>query len=316
MNVRTLMTRAQQQAGRVDPGYDARTLRALNDAQEKWALTIPWPGLVRHERFVADGTTELVLPPRVRKIQWLADKTNKKPLDVGGQWDRQFPAPFLDQTSGAAALWRDLGVVPVIRQPSVPSRLSVVAGASDNFTVHITGLAFDTAASGTPLERYFVEDLISVNSTTGHTSTNEYVQVDSYGKDDLTPGDVSLRSVDGVMARLAKNKYRSELRRIELLFKPAAGTLIECEYLTAPQPLASDPQVPHPAVDVEYLVWYAAGVIHRNQNQADLAQEAFAQAEVLLNTRIYQERMHGDTDIQSIPDAAYWGNEDQYGANV
>lgn len=312
MNVRTLITRAQQQAGRVDTGFDSRTLRALNDAQEKWAVAMPWPTLVKHETFNSDGSQQLILPPRVKRIVWLADKTNKRSIEASGQWDRMFTASFLDETQDAAKLWRELGFTSVTSQPSSASFLSVLTTATDTFNVYISGFALDTTASGTALEKFAVSEVLTITGPTGYTSVNQYVEVVAFSKDDLTPADLSLRLGSSVIARIPKDQYRSPMRRVELLFRPLSGTQIECEYIAAPAPLSTDPQVPDPAIDDRYLVWYAAGIIHRMQNQADLAGEAFIRAKEILDERIYHERAHGDADWQGVPDPNYWGVEDNY----
>lgn len=313
MNLGNLITEAQRLAGRVDSNFNERTRRWINEAQNEWAISVPWPTLERSETFIANGTRTLVLPARIQAVRWVGDKSNKAEVLPNRFWNREYPSQYHGQTAGSATYWRDGGVVAVAQQPAAASQIYLDTPISDSFSVYVAGLARDSNASGTANEYYFKEEEISVTGSGPHTSVNTYVQVDVVGKDDLTPGDVVLHdSATNVLARIAANQYRPEYRTIEFLLVPAAGTEISIGYTVRPAELAANYQVPHPSVDTEYLVWYAASLIHSAQGQEDQAQIKRQHAEAIIQRRIYKERMHGEKDLRAIPEANYWNDEDQY----
>jgi len=307
MDVATLISQAQQVAGRVDSAFQERTLRFLNEAVEKWALARPWNGLRKTVDVVCDGTRYLVFPDFVRSVRLLTDLTNKKYLDYIENWDRQATHEYLSASTGAVAWWREEGIVPVYSQPATPSYVTVAgASASDVFTVHLAGTGLDTAASGTAGEVFFQEELITVNGTTTATSTRIYKDILSVGKDRLTEGDLSIAVAGTQVGRVAANRWYTPYRRVELLRIPSAGTTLRAGVLCAPPQLHETGQVPHPSINPQYLIWYAAGVIHKAQNETDQAAVCFRQAAELLAQRDYQEQAFSDRDWTSAPDPNYW----------
>lgn len=313
MNLGNLITEAQRLAGRVDSNFLTRTRRWLNEAQEEWALEVPWPTLVREESFYTTGSQSLILPPRVKVPLAFGDKSNYRPLDMLKHWDREFPGSFYGRTNGAARFVRPMGIVATSRDPATPGYLTVRTDQSDSVNISLSGLAQDTTASGTANHYYLARENIIIGADTVYTSVNQYVRIDTFGKDDMTPGDFVLRdSASNVMARLDRDKYGSEYRRIDLLHIPPAGTEILVQYLTGPTPLIDTQQVPHPSIDPEYLIWYAAGMLHEGQSEAQQAQIKLARAKEILNRRIHRETGFGDQDWRALPEPGYWGNEDQY----
>lgn len=312
MNVGELITRAQRLAGRVDAGFDSRTLQFLNEGVDRWARAMPWPTLRKVGRVVADGTRDLIFPSHVFQVVWLADESNKEPIEYRDQWDRQDPSGYLGNAVGNASWWREQGVVPVSVQPITPQQIIVRTTVSDTFSVHLAGISIDTAQSGTANYEYFAEEQISVTSSGPHTSSNLYVRLMTVGKDDLTPGDLLVNTGSTQIARIAKNRYRAEYRHIELLTIPPAGTLIRAGFLEAPGPLVANHQQPHTSINPEYLAWYAAGLIHKSMNEGDLYLACDQKATEILGSRINKERTHGDEEVQSYPDNAYWGYENRF----
>lgn len=313
MNLGNLITEAQRLAGRVDSNFLSRTRRWLNEAQEEWALEVPWPTLIREENFLATGQRQLILPPRVKIPLAFGDATNYRPLDMLKHWDREFPGSFYGKTTGAARFVRPMGIVATVRDPATPGYLTVRTDQSDAINLSITGLTLDTTASGTP--NYYVQsrEVMIIGADTVYTSANQYAIVDSFGKDDVGPGDFTLRdSASNVLAVLNRDAYGSEYRRIDLLHIPPAGTQITVQYLTGPAPLVDMAQVPHPSIDSEYLIWYAAGMLHEGQSEVQQSQIKLARAKEILNRRIHRETGFGDQDWRALPEPGYWANEDQY----
>lgn len=312
MNLATLRTEAQRLAGRVDIDWNSRTRRFLNEAQEQWALSVPWPTLVRVESFTNHGTRAMVLPPRVRTVLWAADRTNKKPLLANAKWDKDYPDAYFGDKSGAAQLVREQGFVAVTRQPS-SGVLSFKTDTSDVFSCYAGGLREDTTASGTPDLYYFDKEQVNISGSNVVAGSKTFVRVEALGKDDFTPSDVVVRDASSnVIARIPALGYRAEYRQIELMNIPSAGTLIDIGYVQAPPVLVDDYQTPNPSIDTEYLIWYAAGLIHEAQGQAEQAQVKLARAREILERRIYKERMHGEKDLRARPSYDYWGTDDQY----
>jgi hypothetical protein len=313
MNLGNLITEAQRLSGRVDTQFRARTRRWINEAQEEWSLEVPWPTLIREESFRTDGTAQLILPPRVKVMLWAGDAANQRPIDMMKHWDREFPGPFFGKTTGAACVLRPMGVVAASKQPAAVGPITVKTTASDSVTIHISGLAQDTAASGTSEQFYPVREALIIASDSEYTSVNSYVKIDSLGKDDFTLGDFVFRdSSSNVVARLNKDEYRTGYRRVDLLYIPPIGTEIVVQYLTGPETLVDDTQVPHPAIDPEYLIWYAAGMTHEAMSEAQQSQIKLARAKEILNRRIHRETGFGDQDWRALPEAGFWANEDQY----
>ena len=312
MHVGEIITQAQRLAGRVDPGFDSRALRFINEGVEHWARKIPWPTIRRVDDFVANGTRELILPAHVMRVVWLADKTNSHPIAPLDPWDREYPTRYMGESTGQPDFWREEGVTPVTAQPAAPATIEVVTTASDSFSVHLAGYVRDTTASGTANYEVFAEEILAVGGTGTYSSANQYVRLMSIGKDDVTAGDLLVYNAGTLISRVHKNRYVSEYRRIEFLQIPTGGTLIRTGYLERPPPLTLTTQHPHPAIDPDYLIWWTAGLIHHAQNQKDMGDVYLARAEMKLQDRIYAERSHGDRDQQGIPDQGYWDSESQY----
>lgn len=312
MNVGELITRAERLAARVDAGFDSRTLQFLNEGVDKWARSMPWPTLRKIVRVVADGTRNLMFPPHVFQVVWLADESNKEALEHRDQWEKQDPSSYLGDSTGAATWWREIGVSPVSSQPSSLSQLTVRTTVSDNFSVHIAGVSIDTTQSGTANYEYFAEEQVNITGSGPQTSANSYLRIMTIGKDDITPGDLLVTVGSTQLARVAKNRYRAEYRNVEFLAIPPAGTLIRAGILERPGPLVSNYQQPHPSIDPEFLVWFAAGLIHKAMNEGELFLACDAKANEILTSRISKEKTHGEEEVQSYPDPAYWNYEDRH----
>jgi hypothetical protein len=307
-----LVTEAQRKAGRVDSNFDNRTKRWINEAQERFVISDPHTALRHEETFVADGTIDLFLPSYVKKVLWIADATNKKPVQHHDEWDREAPGSFLDETSGAPSWWRELGYSPVNAQPAAASLVHFDPKSAENVVINITGLAQDTGASGTALERYMVQEQVTCLSGAETPTSALFVKVTSIGKDVLTSDDVvAAYSAGGdPVARVFRNAYRARYRHVKFLTVPAAGTLLRVGFLLEVPEFSDDNQVTHPGIDIDYLTWYAAAMIHKAMNQGDLAEQAFARAEERLQKREFHEKSHGDQDHRMAPDFTYHNFEE------
>jgi len=273
----------------------------------------PWPTLLKEEAFAANGTRSLFLPPRVKIVLWASDQTNSNPLDLLKHWDREFPSQFFGNTTGAAYVCRQMGLSPVSKQPAAVGKLIFNTTASDSFNVVVAGLAQDTTASGTAEGLYYARETVAVTSDAVFQTTTLFSTVDTLGKDDFTPADITVRdSSSNLIARIPRDAYRTEYRELQLLAIPPAGTQIRIQYIAGPDPLVDNAQVPHSSIDIEYLIWYAAAMIHEAAGEAQQSAMKLGRAKEILQRRLQKEKQFGDQDWRALPEPGYWNDEDQY----
>lgn len=318
MDVRTLITEAQRLVGRVDSGWDSRSQRALNLAQRQYAMERPWPSLYRHETFVTDGTARLLLPPRVLSVLWLADKTNKRSLFPDNFFDRNSPNSWLAGTSGGVFRWKEMGFRPSFKQFTAASpsalRFTTSVAPPSAISVYVSGLAVDTNSSGTPDYLYRAQEYLTVTATGIVSGSILFATLDTIGKDDFTPADIQVWDTSSnPVARIATTEFRSEYREIELLYVPTSGTQIEVGYTSCPPALTTDPQVVHPAVDTDFLIYSAASQLAQEQNQTSISEILAGKASRILERRANHEFGHGEKDLGFQPDPRYWETDDYHG---
>jgi len=312
MDAGTLISHAQQRAGRVDSGYDARTLNFLNEAVTRWAIAKPWDTLKRVVDMPTTGERDLVFPDYVAHVSWLADKSNTKQLDHRTRWDRDFTSSYLSDAEGSASLWKEAEISAVYRQPSTPSVINFVSTSSgESFAAHITGLLQDTNASGTAGEFYFGEEVCTADSGGTCASTRVFQNIISVGKTGVTTGYVTVNEGSTELAKISPNRWTGKYRKVQLMTIPGAGTIFRCGVLVAPPQLTKATHVPHPSINVDYLIWYAAGLIHKAQGDTQIAEICLARADRILARTDQQEKTAGDKDWNAAPDYGYW-NSEQY----
>ena len=309
MDANTIITRAQRLAGRVDPGFDERSLEFIDEAVERWCLKLPWPTLRQTFEMVTDGTRNLVAPDHIRTVRWLTDKTNTRTLEAKDNWDRERTGSYLNDTTGPAYWWREEGIDPVFRQPGSLGTLTVRSTASDTYTAHITGISRDTTLSGTAGYEFFREETVNVSGSGPATTVYPYIRVLSAGRTKRATSDMLISSGSTNLGRIGAGRFTAEYRRIELQTIPAAGTIIRAGGLTAPGQITSASHVPHPSISREFLVWYTAGLIHKAMGQFEQGELCRGRALEYLNDRVNQEERAGDRDWGAVPDQAYWDHE-------
>jgi hypothetical protein len=288
-------------------------VRWLNEAQDQWNISVPWPQMVEEEEFVCDGSATLLLPARVGAVMWIADKANTRALIKSDNFDREIPRELLGAQVGTPYMYREMGIDPIIKPNLSLGYLSVYATATDTAQIFIEGISVDSAASGYADAHYATNELITVVDNAIYTSVNQYVKITSLGKDKVTEGDYIFSGGGvGTIARLNKGEFRTSYRHIEIAPIPNQGTVIYVNFLRQPNPLVHTYQVSTPGVDNEYLIWYAAAMIREAQGEVQQAAGCFARAQQILDRKIYKERMFGDKDLRAMPDPNYWNDEDQY----
>jgi hypothetical protein len=309
MDALTIITQAQRRAGRVDAGFNARCYEFLNEGIARWALTIPWSTLRQTLDIPSDGTSKIVLPEYVASVQWLADKTNNNAMRNRDFWDREATSTYLQESSGAASWWKEAGLQPVYRQPSSASYISVRSDVSEGRSVYLSGISIDTSSSGTAAEKFFVDETLVIADGTGATSSNMYIEIHSVGKTERSDGDLRVVDATGQIARIPDGKFQCAYRTVEMIRKPAAGTIFRAGILLSPPPIYSAGQLPHTSITPEFLVWYVAGLIHKASNQTQEAELCLQRADRIMSQRAYAEKNFGERDWSAIPDSEYWQYE-------
>lgn len=309
MDVGTLINAAQELAGRKDEGFNARSLSFLNEAVEHWSLALPWSTLRTEIDLVADGTARLVLPHFVRTVRWLADKSNARPIDPKEMWDREFPERKFNTSTGNASFWQEMGIEPVYRQPASAAQITARSTISDSFTVHLTGLTLDTTQSGTAGATFFTQEILSIVGSGPVTTSVFFTKLHSIGCSKTRDADLLVLNGSTQIGRIQGQEQEGIYRVVELADIPSAGTIIAAGILIQPNRLTLTTHVPHPSINPEYLKWFTVGLIHKAQNQVDMAEAAIVRANQILAQRVSQEKLGGDRDLGFIPDQQYWGSE-------
>jgi hypothetical protein len=318
LNLDALIDRAQELADRKDRDWDSRCRRWLNEGVREWSRKLPWPTLRRTEdfTFLSRDTTGrlLTLPQRVDKVLRVADDSNNLVLLPGNNPDKDLPEQHLNNTAGTAVMWREVGIAAVTRQPSVAAVLNMQTAQSDLFTAYVAGSALDTAASGTPDGIYQAHEEVSISSSGVHSTSALFVSIDTIGKNkESSNGDVVFSTAaDGQLSRLYRDDYRARYRQLELTPAPSDGTVYQVEYLLLPQEMRDVNDMPPPAVDDSFLIWYCAGMIQRAQGNVQEAEVFIQRASQILDREASFEKNTGDQDFRAFPEPLYWSNEDQY----
>jgi hypothetical protein len=319
MNLGTIIDRAQELADRKDTTWDGRCTRWANEAIRRWAHRLPWPTLRQFQDFTFNSREAtgriLTLPQYVDKVLRIADDTNNRVLRPGGSPDLDFPNQHLDNTAGPADFFREIGITALHDQPDSAAQIQVQSTVSDVVSVYVAGVALDTAASGTPDELYQVHEIVAIGGSDVNTSTNLFVRVDTIGKTvDESLGDVLIStSADGQLGRLYQDDFQTKYRQLELTPAPTDGTVFQVEYLLKPQKLRNASDLPPPAVDIDFIIWYVAHMIQRTQGNVQEAEVFLANAEQkILESDATFEKNAGDQDYRAFPESLYWNNESQY----
>lgn len=307
--VKSLIDEILRLANRVSATERNRALEALNRAVGKYAQRIPWPGLKRAEIFVTDGTRFMIFPERVAKITQMADVSDALPFRPEEHFIHNIGAPYLNDTAGTPCVYRELGIVPVVRQPLTDSALTFSTPASEAMSCDVFGTIRDTSASGSMLEFFEVRETV-VLAGAAVATTNRFVEVKALHKDRDTDNRVDVADYTGkVIARLFPQKGGAGYRRIEFDLVPGAGRRVKVEYFTFPDRINSELQPIDPAINLQYLTWLAVGDIHWMLKETQNAQIAWAKAEQFLQEEASKERTFGENNDSVLPSFTYYDLE-------
>jgi hypothetical protein len=271
--------------------------------------------LRRTETFVTDGTRFMVFPDRVAKVIEIADKAEQARISPDVHMIENHGAIYLGDVAGRPCVWREAGIVPINKQPTTDTTLTLTASQSEVFNVEIFGMVRDASESGSSLELFRVRETVAVTDDTDNITSNSWVDVTSISKDRSTDAyiqvtdDVSGKVVSRIMGPDANPAYR----RIEFETVPGAGRQVVVEYFTHPDRIDSELQPVDPALNLDYLVWMAVGDLHWLLKETQNAQVAWARAEEILAEEANKERTFGENSESITPDFTYFELEDSDG---
>lgn len=311
-----LIDEVQRLANRVSSSERGRTREALDRAIQKYAQKLPWASLRRSETFLTDGTRFMVFPDRVAKIIEIADKTEQARIRPDDHFIENHGATFLSDVAGRPCVWREAGVVPIIRTPATDTTLSITASQSEVFSVEIWGQVRDASESGSALELYEVRETVSVTDDSDNTTTNSFVNIRALSKDRSTDALVEIKDDNSgkLISRIMPQSSIPSYRRVEFETVPGAGRVMHVEYFTHPDRLDSELQAIDPALNLRYLIWMAVGDLHWMAKESQNANVAWAKAEEILREEANKERTFGEDNDSVTPDFNYFDLEglDEY----
>lgn len=295
--------RIQRRADRVDSGHRVRARDALDESIQWYAKTVPWPSLMRLERFETSGSEFLVFPDRVLKIVSVGDLTNTQQLEPGDQFGRRFNGTYFNRTSGRLCEWKDMGLVPVTSQPNTDTTLQFQSTVSENYNAYVKGLVRDTTASGTALELYEVLEAVGITSSDVNTTSNSFVRIIELTKDRPSNGDLTINySQDGRRAsRIPLWEARPLFPQIQLFHVPNPQATLEVEYYRRPDRITSENGGIDASMDEEALVWRAAGNMHWVDQEGASAKEAWEKATEIVEAKKNVEESFGEKDFHIEP---------------
>ena len=309
-----LIDRAQRLGARVDSSKRAEALTAFDEAIQWYAGRVPWDALIRSEDFFTNGVRDLVLPDRVLRVINVMDAANATPVDAGDEWEVRTPGAFAQDTTGQVAEWRPGGFVPVIAQPTTDTTLSVEASVSESYSVYVRGLVRDTAASGTSLEFYEVQEEIMITSESSVSSANAYTEVLSIQKPKFTTSNILVTNNQAGtrISRIPAWEARPLFQKIQLHFVPVGSIPMRIRFYTRPNRITAETDAIEPGINEEAIIWRATGNLHWSDNEDQAAERAWAKAQEALSDVKSVEESFGEKGLQIQPWLGYLQMEGLY----
>jgi hypothetical protein len=298
-----IISDVQRLVGRSDTNFNATLNSFLNHSVREWARKRPWLGLRRRISAFANGTPYIILPSYVERPEYIFDVTNARAILPGGNWDWEFASALAANQAGAALEWKDLGTVASVTDPAGYITIESDAAADTAINLHITGYSQDTTMSGTPLELKVISETLALNGQTPVTSTLEFNEIVSVGKESATSGSVSVRDAASstMLSRVGPDESESVHRRIQLMRVPSSGTQLQVLAVTKPFEMSNTNQAPHPSIDSDFLVWNTAGLALTTLGERQAGILYLQKARAILDDESFVDENFGDQFIQMIP---------------
>lgn len=272
MNLASLVEECERRSAFNDPLFRPYWKTYLNAALREFARVQPWPGLEDIFTLNSAGSDYLVLPNFVSDVVSIFNKTDNRPVECLGNWDRDIPSAYGQRLTGAVKQYAKLGEVPAVRDP-VSYLNFASAHASDIDQVFITGRFTATAASGTALESYIKTVSAYATGTTPVTISTLFSKLISISKTTLSNGDyLFFDSGAAPISILQSYEQDACFRRIQLMFTPASTVNFEIRFRYKLPPLLDNSQSPHPSVKPDFLISNALEQFYRHHDQFQKAQ--------------------------------------------
>ena len=221
MNLANLVTEAERLAGRVDSLFSAASgggsMRRKNSGPGRAALA----AAPARRSFTTDGTRTLMLPPRVRTVLWAADQTDQRPLDNMKHWDREFPAAFFGNTSGAAQVVRQMGISAVSRQPAWWARSRSMRCLRTPSPSTSRAWRWTRTPPAARRALHYARETIPIASDGTYTSTTLFPASTRWART-TSPADIQVRDgASNLLARIPRDAYQTQYRQLDPPVHPA-----------------------------------------------------------------------------------------------
>ncbi|MEE8522193.1 MAG: hypothetical protein V3S83_12605, partial [Gemmatimonadota bacterium] len=220
--------------------------------------------------------------------------------------EKRTPAQYYQRTAGQALEWRDMGWLPVIKQPVTDTTLNIESSVSETMDVFVRGLVRDTTASGTALEFHEVQETVTLGGAALPTA-NTYTEIIALQKPKKSLAEVIVTNNQTALkiARIPLWRTRAQYKRVQLHFIPVAGTVFEVIYFRKPDRIVSEDDPLDPAINEEAIMWRAAGNMHWMDNEDQAAERGWRQAASILKKIRVMEESFGEEDHSVQPWTGY-----------
>ena len=303
MNLAKLVEECERRSGYNDVNFRPYWKTYLNQALREFARAQPWDGLEDLLTAITDGTENLVLPYYVDTVVSIFNKTDNMPVISLGHQAANNPQIYGQRTGGGAREYCKLGETPTIRDP-----LGYVtfqsSHASDMDWVYITGLAFNSGASGTALNYEMHTNRQIATGTSPVTLSTLFSKILSISKTTDSNGDYSFLDQGSSafpISHIEKNDTEAAFRRIQLFYKPPAGTLFEVKFRYRLIPLRDDSQAPPPAVKSDYLIASSLGQYYQHHDQFQKAMVMSGTAKAIIEAESNREENFNESESRMCP---------------
>jgi len=303
VNLAKLVEECERRSGYNDVNFRPYWKTYINQALREFARAQPWAGLEDLLTAYADGTEYLVLPYYVDTVVSIFNKTDNLPVrSLGGQSDNN-SAAYGQRTEGPVREYCKLGETPTIRDPTGYMTFQS-SHASDMDWIYVTGLVANSAASGTALGIDMRTSRMLATGLSPVTLDLLFSKVISIGKTTDSNGAYDFNDQGSANFRVSHiERYDGEavFRRIQLFYKPTAGTQFEVKFRYRILPLRDDAQVAPPAVKSDYLIASALGQYYQHHDQFQKAMVMTGAATKIIEAETNREENFNESESRMIP---------------
>ncbi len=307
MNFKEMQIEVQRLTGRNDPDFVARIKRAINRSIRLWCTEYPWEELRTIRTITHHGGRYLTFPGDVQQVIWLLDQSHYEHVAGGDRlWDKNWPYTEGANVSGLAREWEPAEAAALITQISSTLSFISMAEPSSPLVVFISGRIYDPdVPSGSILQYHDSGEAVTIPDTMIYETSFTYRDVFSIAVSDFPPSKqgIQIKAADGTLVGLL-TPFEMETRyyRIRFLRDVAAGTVFKYGAIIRPPSLVNDNQIPHAAINRDYLLWQATADILWQTKEDARAYAAEMKARRIANEHRAREMMWRDQNERIIPE--------------